>query len=390
MILEAFARLQAQRARGDADRGGIRERGGATAATGSPRAFGSLDESTRSRCRSLYAEADIFLNASVVDNQPVSILEAFAAGLPVVSTPTGDIAAMVRHGQTGLLVPPNDPAALAAAVLRLIERPREALDMARQHGARCAGTRGRRCATSGHAVYAGARATRHTPHESARSTKMALVALSHSSTLKSGSRTMPWWRSRNAAGRKHSKRIERLAPHSMAESDPRSWLQYRGPALANPACRARRSGKASRPLLRRRCPSPAPHQCSTACPEGAARSRGGGGRCSSSDASICWDTGRCRSAIPSTGISIRSGRGARRSRTGAVLIRSIRRSSATARSSGSSTGINGSCRLAQAWVFTRDERYAAACVTSIDAWHRGQPGRLSASTGRAASKWRTV
>jgi glycosyltransferase involved in cell wall biosynthesis len=71
----------------------------------------------------LLDDADIFVNASVVDNQPVSILEAFAAGLPVVSTPTGDIAAMVRHEETGLIVPPLDPGALAAAVLRLVRDP---------------------------------------------------------------------------------------------------------------------------------------------------------------------------------------------------------------------------------------------------------------------------
>jgi len=79
----------------------------------------------------LYEFADVFVNASVVDNQPVSILEAFAAGLPVVSTPTGDIAALVRHGQTGLLVPENDPDRLAAAVQALIERPCDALEIAR-------------------------------------------------------------------------------------------------------------------------------------------------------------------------------------------------------------------------------------------------------------------
>jgi glycosyltransferase involved in cell wall biosynthesis len=77
-------------------------------------------------------EADIFLNASVVDNQPVSILEAFAAGLPVVSTPTGDIRAMVRHTHTGLIVPPGDAASVAAAVLHLLTHPREASAMAQQ------------------------------------------------------------------------------------------------------------------------------------------------------------------------------------------------------------------------------------------------------------------
>ena len=79
----------------------------------------------------LYAGGDIFLNASVVDNQPVSILEAFASGLPVISTPTGDIPAMVRHQQTGVIVRPDDPASLASAVLYLLDHPGEALRMAR-------------------------------------------------------------------------------------------------------------------------------------------------------------------------------------------------------------------------------------------------------------------
>ena len=70
----------------------------------------------------LYRNADIFVNSSVVDNQPVSVLEAFAAGLPVVSTATGDIAALVRDGETGLLVRPGDPEGMAAAVSTLLER----------------------------------------------------------------------------------------------------------------------------------------------------------------------------------------------------------------------------------------------------------------------------
>jgi glycosyltransferase involved in cell wall biosynthesis len=72
---------------------------------------------------SLYDEADIFVNSSVVDNQPVSVLEAFAAGLPVVSTGTGDISAMVRDGETGLIVPPGDPAVMTKAMARLLEDP---------------------------------------------------------------------------------------------------------------------------------------------------------------------------------------------------------------------------------------------------------------------------
>jgi len=80
----------------------------------------------------LYDHNDIYLNASVVDNQPVSIIEAFAAGMPVISTPTGDIPAMVRHEQTGLLVPPGDPDAMADALIAMLKQPERALDFAKR------------------------------------------------------------------------------------------------------------------------------------------------------------------------------------------------------------------------------------------------------------------
>jgi glycosyltransferase involved in cell wall biosynthesis len=79
-----------------------------------------------------YDEADIFVNASVVDNQPVSVLEAFASGLPVVSTPTGDIGAMIRDGENGRLIPANDPAAMASAVEGLLVTPNHSLQMTRR------------------------------------------------------------------------------------------------------------------------------------------------------------------------------------------------------------------------------------------------------------------
>ena len=80
----------------------------------------------------LYADVDFFVNASVVDNQPVSIIEAFAAGLPVISTATGDIGGMLRDGEIGILVPPDDPAALADALDRLWRDPDRARDIARR------------------------------------------------------------------------------------------------------------------------------------------------------------------------------------------------------------------------------------------------------------------
>jgi phenylacetate-CoA ligase len=84
------------------------------------------------RMPALYREADIFVNSSVVDNQPLSVLEAFASGLSVVSTGTGAIASMVRPGETGLIVPPGNPAALAAAVEHLLDSPTQAREMARR------------------------------------------------------------------------------------------------------------------------------------------------------------------------------------------------------------------------------------------------------------------
>lgn len=65
--------------------------------------------------------ADIYLNASNIDNMPLSILEAFAAGLPVVTTNAGGIPYVVSHERTGLLVEMNDDEALAASAIRLLE-----------------------------------------------------------------------------------------------------------------------------------------------------------------------------------------------------------------------------------------------------------------------------
>lgn len=79
----------------------------------------------------LYDQADIFVNSSIVDNQPVAVLEAFASGTPVVSTGTGDISNMVHDGETGLIVPAGDPAAMAKAVASLLEHPDRAVRMAR-------------------------------------------------------------------------------------------------------------------------------------------------------------------------------------------------------------------------------------------------------------------
>lgn len=61
-----------------------------------------------------------------MDNLPTVIMEAMAAGLPVISTPLGGIPEMVEHDVNGELVPERDPAAICAAMERLISDPERA------------------------------------------------------------------------------------------------------------------------------------------------------------------------------------------------------------------------------------------------------------------------
>ena len=79
----------------------------------------------------IYAQADFFVNSSSVDNAPMAILEAFACGLPVVSTRAGGIPYLVEDGRTGLLVGVNDHEALAESVLSLVRSPERAAELVR-------------------------------------------------------------------------------------------------------------------------------------------------------------------------------------------------------------------------------------------------------------------
>ena len=74
-----------------------------------------------SQMPALYDAADIFINASIIDNMPLSIIEAFACGLPVVTTGAGGITYMVDGDRTGKIVKPGDYRALAEAVLSLLD-----------------------------------------------------------------------------------------------------------------------------------------------------------------------------------------------------------------------------------------------------------------------------
>ncbi len=85
----------------------------------------------------LYAKYDIFVNASEIDNLPGAVLEAFASGLPVVSTNSGGIPYIVENGVTGLLVDVGDFRSLARKVIQLVNDPGFAAVLAKNARDKC-------------------------------------------------------------------------------------------------------------------------------------------------------------------------------------------------------------------------------------------------------------
>jgi starch synthase len=81
------------------------------------------------------ALCDLFVLPSLGEHFGRVLIEAMATGLAVVATDAGGVPEIVSHGETGLLVPPADPRALADAVVRLLKEPGLAM---------CLGAAGRR------------------------------------------------------------------------------------------------------------------------------------------------------------------------------------------------------------------------------------------------------
>ena len=75
---------------------------------------------------------DIFVLPSVKEGLPYSIMEAMAAGLPVVATNVGGIPDLISDGKSGLIVPPKNAGAIAKAILALIDRPDRCQAMAQE------------------------------------------------------------------------------------------------------------------------------------------------------------------------------------------------------------------------------------------------------------------
>jgi glycosyltransferase involved in cell wall biosynthesis len=84
----------------------------------------------RSDIPDLLAAADLFVLPSRWEGCPMVLLEAMAAGVPVVATRVGGVPEIVDHDRSGLLVPPEDPEALAAAIETILSSPDRAQEIA--------------------------------------------------------------------------------------------------------------------------------------------------------------------------------------------------------------------------------------------------------------------
>jgi glycosyltransferase involved in cell wall biosynthesis len=80
----------------------------------------------------VFGDLDVVVNSSLNEGTPVSLIEALAASRPVVATRVGGTPDLLREGAHGFLVPPADPQSLAAAILRALEAPDDAVARARR------------------------------------------------------------------------------------------------------------------------------------------------------------------------------------------------------------------------------------------------------------------
>jgi glycosyltransferase involved in cell wall biosynthesis len=132
-LVEAFSRVSGAGATlvmaGDGSlRDAVRERGGRVRLAG-----------VQTDVAPLLAAADVFALASQWEGNPMAVMEAMAAGLPVVATAVGGVPELVEHGVTGLLVPPGDAGAFAHALGALLSDAllrRRLGNAAREHAGR--------------------------------------------------------------------------------------------------------------------------------------------------------------------------------------------------------------------------------------------------------------
>jgi len=131
MAVRAFARIAARRPEATLMMAGP-DAGRMEATRSLARELGVADrvrfpgKMPKERIHRLSRDCDFFLHTSRVDNQPVTVLEAMALGLPVVATDVGGMRDLIRDGVTGILVADDDDAAMARACQSLLADPARA------------------------------------------------------------------------------------------------------------------------------------------------------------------------------------------------------------------------------------------------------------------------
>ena len=85
-----------------------------------------------SEVRSVMADLDLLVISSLWEGFGLTAVEAMALGIPVVSTEVGGLPEVVLHGETGLLAPPANSAALAKHIIWMLEHPQAAAEMAKK------------------------------------------------------------------------------------------------------------------------------------------------------------------------------------------------------------------------------------------------------------------
>ena len=83
----------------------------------------------RSDVAAILAAADVFALPSLSEGLPLALLEAMFAGCPIVASEVGEVGVALAHGEAGILVEPGQPAALAAALDRLLSDPDRAREL---------------------------------------------------------------------------------------------------------------------------------------------------------------------------------------------------------------------------------------------------------------------
>jgi len=127
VLLEAFAKVKREVPDATLDLAGEGEDASRLRERASSLGFGSavrfLGPVPHEQMMSLMGQADVFCLPSRREGLPVSVIEAFAAGAPVVGSAVGGMGELVHGPELGFLVPPGDAAALAEALLRALRTP---------------------------------------------------------------------------------------------------------------------------------------------------------------------------------------------------------------------------------------------------------------------------